>query len=81
MSAAFIKNIGKVRFNGLGADLYENKNGTATIRFDKNCTALPKKTYLCFDDLVKAEAFIESKEGSDGLNTLINILDASEVNY
>jgi len=79
--STLIRSIGKVRFNGLGADLYENKNGTASIKFDKNCTQLPKRTNLCFDNLGKAETFIESKQGSNSLNTLVNILDAGKVSY
>ena len=75
----FIRSVGMVRFGGIGADLYENKNGTASIRFDMNTRSLPKKTHLTFDDIEKAESFIESKKGGNGLNTLINIIDFSDV--
>ncbi len=77
--AKFIKSIGKVRYNGIGADLYENKDGTATIRFDKNMSALPRKSFLKFGSLNNAEEFIENSKGSNGLNTLINILNKAGI--
>lgn len=75
----FIRNIGKVRWNGLSADLYEKKDGTASIRFEKYGTELPRRTNLLFNSLELAESFIEKKAGSNGLNTLINIIEHAEV--
>jgi len=75
----FIKSIGNARYNGFGADLYENKNGSATIRFDKNTRNLPKKHWLTFSSLEDAEKFIEIKQGSSGFNTLVSILNAAEI--
>ncbi len=79
MAASFVKNIGKVRFNGFSADLYENKDGSASIRFDKYTKSLPSKTFLNFSSLTLADTFIKSKEGSNGLNTLFNILDFANI--
>lgn len=77
--STFIKSIGGVRFNNLGADLYENNNGTATIRFDKLTHDLPKKHWMKFDSLESAEQFIEKKQGSNRLNTLINVIESANL--
>ena len=81
MKKVFIRSIGNVRFNGIGADLYENKDKTACICFDKLTHDLPGYLDLQFKSLIDAELFIECKKGSNGLNTLINILNVSNVNY
>lgn len=75
--ATHIKSIGNVRLNGFGADLYQNPNGSASIRFDKNGHSLPSKHNMVFSSIDLAEEFIESKTSSDPLNTantLNNIL-------
>lgn len=74
----FIRNIGQCRWNGIGADLYENQDGTATIRFDKNGSDLPRKTWQKFDSVDDAVIHIERHQGSNGLSTLINILNAND---
>ena len=79
--ATFIKSIGNVRINGLGADLYENTDLSASIRFDKNTHPLPHRTNIVFDDLESAEKFIEENEGSNGASTLDNILRKSDIDY
>ena len=81
MKATFIRNIGMARLNGFGADLYENTNGTASIRFDKNTNPLPSRTNLIFDSLELAEEFIERNKGSNGVNTLNNILMKADIKF
>lgn len=71
----FIKNIGNCRWNGIGVDLYENKDGSARINFDKNGRNLPKRTQLKFKSTDAASEFIERKKGSNGVNTIINIIE------
>lgn len=77
--STFVKNIGGARWNGYGADLYENANGTASIRFDKLTHPLPHKHYMVFTSLSAAEKFIEDNLGNTGLNTLRNILNKSSI--
>lgn len=74
----YIRNIGKCRYNGLGCDLYENKDSSATLRFSKNANMFHHKTSQKFDSLSDAEDYIERNEGSSGLNTLINILNLND---
>jgi hypothetical protein len=75
----FIKNIGNCRWNGFGADLYENNCGSAYIAFNKNTKELPPQTCIRFENLDEALAYINRHKGSSGLNTLRNVLNTSRV--
>ena len=79
MKTSFIKSIGKTRINGLAADLYENSDGSAVIKFDKNAKSLPASKNLNFNSIEIAERFIEVEEGPSGLDTLINVLEAADL--
>lgn len=81
MAATLIRNIGKARLNGYGADLYENKDGSASIRFDRNTHPLPHKTNISFDSLELAEKFINENEGINGVSTLNNILMKADIGF
>lgn len=79
MKATFIESIGNVRWNGYGADLYENADGTASIRFDKLTNPLPPKYNLKFPSLDAANEFISKNSGNTGLQTLRNIINLSDI--
>jgi hypothetical protein len=72
------KNIGNCRLNGIGFDLYERKDGTATIVPDKNTRQLPRKNWMKFGSWESAEKWIEVRceglEGASRVNKLIDIL-------
>lgn len=80
MNSAVIKNIGKMRYKGIGANLYQNEDLTASIRFNLLADELPSNTALNFDSIEQAKLFIESKKGVNGLGTLLNIMDCAELN-
>ncbi|MGI2228109.1 hypothetical protein [Shewanella frigidimarina] len=77
--ATFIKNIGGCRWNGYGADLYQNPDLSASIRFDKLTHPLPYKYNLKFNNVDDANEFIEDNKGNNGLQTLRAILDKSDI--
>jgi hypothetical protein len=55
-----IRAIGGCRVNGIGFDLYVNRDGSATIKPEKQGTPLPKRYWMHFTDLESAERYIES---------------------
>ncbi|WP_045860290.1 hypothetical protein [Teredinibacter purpureus] len=58
----FIRSIGKCAVNGIGFDIYENKNGSATIRPTKMNSDLPRKFWKTFDGADKLESFIDQHD-------------------
>jgi hypothetical protein len=56
----FIRSIGGCYVANIGFDLYENKNGSATVRPIKLGHDFPKTKWLKFKDLAAAEAAIDS---------------------
>ena len=58
--STFIRTISKTRYNSIGFDVYENKDGSATIRPEKLGHDLPSKHWVKFDSLNAIEKFIES---------------------
>lgn len=59
----FIRSIGRCLVNGYGFDLYENEDGTATVRPVKLYRDLPKSKWVKFDSLESAEKAIENIAG------------------
>ena len=55
----FIRTIGRAALNGFHFDLYENKNGTATIRPARNLHDLPPKHWVKFKSLDEVETMID----------------------
>lgn len=75
----FIRNIGRVRFRGYGADLHVTDSGAALIQFNKCTAILPMNEWLRFDTLALAERFIAENEDVNGLNTLLNVLNKARI--
>jgi len=76
--AKFIRSIGNCLVNNYGFDLYENENGTATIRPVKLSRDLPRKMWLTYDSIDDAEAAIndmagEDSEGAQRVKRLIDV--------
>jgi len=61
--AKFIRSIGRCYVNGVGFDLYQNSDGSATIRPTRiDGRGYRKRCWLKFSSLGRAESFIESFE-------------------
>lgn len=61
----FVRTIGRCFVNSRGFDLYENKNGTATIRFTHPGGDLSKNLWKNFPSLEAAENVIDRIAGED----------------
>jgi hypothetical protein len=61
----FIRSIGNCRVNGIGFDLYENKDDTATIRPNRLGADFPNRSWIKFDSVESAEAAIDHIAGED----------------
>jgi hypothetical protein len=72
-----VRNIGNIRLNGYGADIYENEDGSAVIKFDRYCESLPDYKFRHFTSLEAVEDWLESLnyvEVYDGANLLNSVL-------
>lgn len=67
----FIKSVGKARYNGIGFNMYANKDGSVSIRpHSANTLAdYPKKFWLKFESEEKADEYIDNLQ-SAGLTDL-----------
>ena len=63
--STFQRSIGNCTLNGIGFDLYENKNGSAAVRPVNRTVDFPRKHWLTFDSLAAAERSIDSAAGVD----------------
>lgn len=55
----FIKSIGNCRVNNIGFDVYENKDGSATIVPEKLTKNLPKKFWVRFENLNSLNIYLD----------------------
>jgi hypothetical protein len=70
----FIRSIGGCYVANIGFDLYENKNGTATVRPVKLGNDFPKPKWLTFPNLEAAELAIETAaKGEVGAQRVHNL--------
>ncbi|HBF46199.1 MAG TPA: hypothetical protein DDW91_06865 [Shewanella frigidimarina] len=72
--ATYIRTIAKIRFNNVGFDIYENKNGTATIRPENLGSDFPKSKWIDFDSLEELEEFIDGL-GMTGVSLIAHLQD------
>ena len=75
--STFIRSIGNCYIARFGLDLYENKNGSATIRPTKQGGYnLPSRNWIRFNSLQDAENTIDSIAGEDssGADRLYKLL-------
>lgn len=63
----FIRNIGNCAVNGVSFGVYENKNGTATVRPCSNGHELPRKKWIKFESIQDLEDSIDNLVGEDVL--------------
>lgn len=77
MKAQFIRTIGKCSFNGYSFDVYENTNGSATIRPCRFSNTLPAPNFILFDSLNNLEKKLNDicgdLEGVDRVRKLIEV--------
>lgn len=59
----FIRTIGNCALNGYSFDVYENKNGSATIRPVKSMSDFPRPQWMTFKDLDSLENWVENRCG------------------
>ena len=55
----FIRIIGGCSFNGFGFDIYENKNGSATVRPTKNGNHMPTKKWINYESIERLESALD----------------------
>lgn len=55
----FIRMIGRAYFNNVGFDVYENEDGSATVRPVKLWHDFPKKHWIKFDSLDHLEEWLD----------------------
>ncbi len=75
--STFIRIIGRASWNGYGFDLYENKDGSATIRPTRNGNDLPTRFWKKFESIKAAENKIEFIAGEDvyGIDRVIKLIN------
>lgn len=61
----FIRKIGGCAVNSISFTLYENKDGSATVRPEKNGTPFPRAKWITFESLEAAEKSIDSVAGEE----------------
>ena len=61
----YIRTIGDVYVNYICFDIYENKDGSATIRPCKAGSDFPRKKWICFESLEALEANLELNNEHD----------------
>lgn len=63
----FIRTIGKCAVNDISFDVYENKDGSATVRPNNRGTDFPKSKFIKFDSLDVMDVEIDNLVGEDVL--------------
>ena len=61
----FTRTVGRISYNGYSFRLYENKDGSATLKPVKNGHDLPKINWRTFKNLEEAECKIDEWAGED----------------
>lgn len=69
----FIRNLGQCRVNFVGADQYENADGSCTIRFDLPSKNIHRDYWLHFNSVDTCDKWLSSLECNNGY-TLVTTL-------
>jgi len=63
--ATFIRAIGRCAVNGISFDVYENKDGSATVRPVQKGTDFPRPSWRNYESLEELENTIDKLVGED----------------
>lgn len=72
----FIRSIGRASYNNCGLDIYENRNGSATIRPTICGRDKPQKFWRSFENLEALEAWIVDRNQNElsGVHLVASLL-------